>query len=85
MQYKTKPQVVEAIKFLPTATVVNNLIQFTKGCFSPIGSSKRYIGGHLKTDNGTLHVKVGDYIIRQPNGEFTKMGSKEFKNSYDPY
>lgn len=86
MQYKTIPQYIEAIEFIPTAKVVNDLVQFTGGLFSPIGSSKKYIGGHLRNpDNNTVaHVKVGDYIIRHSGGSFTHMGRKQFKTSYEP-
>lgn len=86
MQYKTVPKIVEALEFLPTPKVVNDLVQFTGGLFSPIGSSKKYIGGHLRNPNNNTiaHVKVGDFIIRHSDGTFTAMGRKEFKISFEP-
>ncbi len=85
MQYKSKPQIIEAMQFMPSTKVVNDLIQFTKGAFSPIGSVKKYLGGHLRTEDAVLHVRVGDYIIRLPNGKFTTMKKDDFKNNYIPY
>ena len=80
MKYRKKPEIVEAIKY--TLDNSKDVFDFAKGKIRhdllPGSTDLR-----IKTSEGTLTLTVGDYIIKDENGEFYPCTPGAFEYMYE--
>jgi len=83
VKYRKKPLIIEAIKF--NELKPDEVIDFTSGLAWRDSHWDRGIKHMaIKTLEGVLHAKHGDYIIKGIAGEFYPIKSEIFLESYEP-
>ena len=78
-KYRKKPVVIEAVKFDGTDESVKWLLSQLKSGEIGRACNKLYI----KTLEGVMEAKVGDYVIKGVNGEFYPCKPDIFEKTYE--
>jgi hypothetical protein len=93
-KFRKKPVVIEAVKLSITSKSIRECLEFmgqkvnTKSQIAS-GKFEGYCwdvaknGLQIKTLEGTMTAKVGDYIIKGVNGEFYPCKPNIFKKTYE--
>lgn len=84
-RYVKRPEAIEAIQL--TSANVNFVANWCDG--QVVGGydlndpSRTYVGLNVRsTDNQSIRVQVGDYIVREVSGRFTKLTADQFVSEY---
>ena len=86
--HRNKSKDIEAMLFEDSDDSVMNLIEFTNGNFTPHAmlsqtlNSVSYDYALIETKTGSVRVDVGDYIVRDLQGEFYLKKRKEFNRMH---
>lgn len=86
-KFRKKADVIEAVEWDET---VRTRLDLEKLGMEPSGWSGNLNNPDLcenlriKVFGGVLHVSLGDFIIRQPNGTFLRLDPATFAADYEP-
>lgn len=96
-KFRKKPVVIDAIPFEATVKSVLEMYRFVNGedsvvlksaidheKFDDYGDSIIKVGFPIKTLEGVMTAKVGDWIIKGINGEFYPCKPDIFEKTYEP-
>ena len=90
MKYRKKPVIVEAFRFTDdvemivpewfTQAVIDEKILIDR---SLVDGHMHIYGCTINTKGGRMHAKIGDYIIRERNGNLHSCRADAFKKTYE--
>ena len=93
-EYRKKPVVIDAVRlcwdtwedvcnFIPEDEFVGGVYLDTTGSILPEGQVSEVMGLVIKTLEGNMLARQGDYIIKGINGEFYPCKPDIFEKTYD--
>lgn len=86
MRVRKKPVEVDAVQFLGTGDSCTEVTEFLGGPSSGncMWNSTTYTGGVIKTLEGDMAFRPGDWIVRDVAGEFYPVAPHIFDATYEP-
>ena len=85
-KYKKKPVVIEAMRLAHTGQSMNAACDWIGSSVSRVEWNSRLVTScsvHIKTLEGVMKARVGDYIIKGIAGEFYPCKADIFEASYE--
>jgi hypothetical protein len=82
MKYETLPIDIEALQFLDDAVVIEEISNFVDEDISIDYSDKE--NPVLKGLESNLVIPIGDYIVKEANGEFYHWEKELFELTHEP-
>ena len=79
--YARKPVVIEAMRFEKPWKAVK---EWCPAVTLILGQSNRVEFAQLRTRPGTIHVAIGDWIVKNEHGEFSSCSAAFFEALYEP-
>lgn len=79
-KFRKKPVVIEAVHFDETSLNANEIIRWSEGAVQKCINADFL---EVKTLEGTMVAKRGDYIIKGVNGEFYPCKPDIFEKTYE--
>ena len=85
MKFRKKPVIIDAVQFLGTGGSCTEVEKFLGGLNPDVCLWKKctYDGGYIKTLEGNMEFKVGDWIIKGVQGEFYPCKPDIFEATYE--
>ena len=82
-KFRKKPVVIEAVQLKETKESIENAYKFIgSSCDLLCATDGTFI--NIKTLEGTMHARIGDFIIKGVNGEFYPCKPDIFEKTYEP-
>lgn len=84
-KFKKKPVIIEALKITGSDKNLDELIDFMGHSFegASMNTKNKTAQVYIKTLEGTMTAKQGDYVIKGIKGEFYSCRGDIFKKSYE--
>lgn len=80
MKYRKKPVVIEAVQYTGTDKSKIEIWNFCKGEKNYVDKNENYI---ISTLEGDMVASIGDFIIKDVNGEFYPCRPDIFEKTYE--
>jgi len=84
MKYVKKPLEVEAIQFTGTNESLKEIEDFAKeNCTSAEFQGGKVIGLSIRTLEINLYASIGDFVVKDIDGNFSLLSPRVFEKIYD--